>query len=122
MGDYPQAIAFYQQSLEIQRQIGDRRGEADSPYNLSQLYHKVGRIQDGYAAGYQAQKIYQALDLPLNAYPLSKWMKAITKFAQHSKFNPILCFILGLVAFPFAFILIVLITLYPIICNLFRRR
>ncbi|WP_204101936.1 MULTISPECIES: tetratricopeptide repeat protein [Spirulina sp. CCY15215] len=122
MGDYPQAIALYQQSLEIKRQIGDRGGEARSLQNLGSLYQKVGRIQDGYAAAYQAQEIYQALDLPLNAYPLPKWVKAVAKFAQRSKFNLILCFILGIVAFPFALIWIILIALYRIIRNLFRRR
>ncbi|MEM9542534.1 MAG: tetratricopeptide repeat protein [Cyanobacteria bacterium P01_E01_bin.42] len=122
LGEYQQAISLHQQSLEIKRQMGDRRGEANSLYNLSQLYHKVGRVQEGFTAAYQAQEIYQSLDLPLNAYPLPKWMKTIAKFARRSNFNFILCFILGLFAFLFGLVWIVLLFLYRFIRNLFRRR
>ncbi|MEA5420998.1 NB-ARC domain-containing protein [Spirulina sp. CCNP1310] len=119
LGRYQEAIAFYEQSLEIQREIGNRRGEASSLMALGNSYQKAGRIKEGFAAVQQGQAILQELDLPLDAYPYPKWAKAIGKFAQRSTFNLILCFILGLFAFPFALIWIIALTLYRIIRNLF---
>ncbi|NEQ29857.1 MAG: CHAT domain-containing protein, partial [Leptolyngbya sp. SIO4C5] len=42
LGDYRQAIDFLQQTLEIKRQIGDRRGEANALGNLGNAYHALG--------------------------------------------------------------------------------
>ena len=42
LGDYPRAIDFYQQSLAIDREIGDRNGEAKSLGNLGTAYDSLG--------------------------------------------------------------------------------
>jgi len=42
---YQQAIDVYQQSLEIQRQIGDRNGEANSLGNLGAAYSSLGEYE-----------------------------------------------------------------------------
>ncbi|WP_017306854.1 NB-ARC domain-containing protein [Spirulina subsalsa] len=118
LGRYQEAIAFYEQSLEIKREIGNRGGEATSLIVLGNLYQKTGKIKEGFAASQQAQLILQELNLPLAAYPIPNWAKAIAKFAQRGTFNLILCFILGLFAFPFALILFIALTLYRIIRNL----
>lgn len=122
LGQYQQAIDFYQQWLAIAREIGDRRGEATSLQNLGSLYQLTGRIQEGYAASYQAQQILQELDLPLDAYPLPQWMKSIVKFAQRGKVQLALCFVAGILAFPFALVFIVGLILWRLILSPLRRR
>jgi tetratricopeptide (TPR) repeat protein len=42
---YKEAIDFHQQSLEIQREIGDKCGEADSLGNLGNAYDSLGEYQ-----------------------------------------------------------------------------
>jgi tetratricopeptide (TPR) repeat protein len=42
---YKEAINFHQQSLEIQREIGDRQGEAASLGNLGNAYDSLGEYQ-----------------------------------------------------------------------------
>ncbi|MCW6034973.1 tetratricopeptide repeat protein [Spirulina subsalsa FACHB-351] len=119
LGRYEEAIAFLQQSLEIKREIEDRRGEATSLLVLGNLYQKTGKIKEGFAASQQAQAILQELDLPLAAYPIPNWAKAVAKFAQRSNFHLIACFIGGIFAFPFFLLWIILLMLYRIIRNLF---
>ena len=42
LGEYQKAIEFHQQSLEITREIGDRRGEASSYMGLGNVYLSLG--------------------------------------------------------------------------------
>lgn len=63
---YRRAIDYQQQSLEITREIGDRRGEAHTLQNLGAAYNKCGRLQEVFSDGYQAQLILQELELPLS--------------------------------------------------------
>ncbi len=123
LGRNEEAISYYQQSLEIQREIGNRQGVAASLGNLGNLYQKIGRIKEGFAASKQAQLIYQELDLSLDANPFyPNWMKKIAKFAQRNKFNLILCFIMGVFAFPFALVGTILLMFYRIIRSRFPHR
>ncbi|WP_204104457.1 MULTISPECIES: tetratricopeptide repeat protein, partial [Spirulina sp. CCY15215] len=57
LGDYQQAIALYQQSLEIKRQIGDRGGEANSLGNLGNAYNSLGEYQQAIALYQQSLEI-----------------------------------------------------------------
>jgi tetratricopeptide (TPR) repeat protein len=124
LGRYEEAISYQQQSLEIYREIGNRRKEANSLLVLGNLYQKIGRIEEGFAASQQAQLIYKELDLYVAAYPIlnCNWMKKFAKFAQRNKFNLILCFIIGVFAFPFALVWIILLMFYRIIRSRFPHR
>ena len=115
-------IDCYQQLLTIQREIGDRNGEAKSLQSLSQLYRLTGRIKQGYAAAFQATQILQELKLPIEAWAIPKWQKSVAKFAQRGKLQLGLCFILGLFAFPFALVFIVSVTLWRVVKSQLRRR
>jgi CHAT domain-containing protein len=43
LGQYPKAIEYYQQSLAIKKEIGDRNGEAKSLGNLGNAYNSLGQ-------------------------------------------------------------------------------
>ena len=118
---YQQAIDFYQQSLEIQRAIGDRRKEADILQILAYAYNQCGRVQEVFAASYQAQLIRQELELPLEAMPYPKWIKSLIKYAQRGKFQLFLCFLFGFIAFPFALVWIIVRILWLLTKRLLRR-
>ncbi|MBD2210222.1 tetratricopeptide repeat protein [Nostoc linckia FACHB-104] len=45
LGQYQRAIEFYQQSLDISREIGDRNGEANSLIGLGNTYNSLGQYQ-----------------------------------------------------------------------------
>ncbi len=45
LGEYQKAIEFHQQSLAIDREIGDRGGEAKSYNNLGNVYYSLGEYQ-----------------------------------------------------------------------------
>ncbi|MBP0000448.1 MAG: tetratricopeptide repeat protein, partial [Cyanobacteria bacterium SID2] len=45
LGQFQRSIEFYQQSLDISREIGNRQGEAASLGNLGNAYHSLGQFQ-----------------------------------------------------------------------------
>ncbi len=122
LGRYSKAIDFLEQSLEIKRKIGDRRGEAMKLLALVGLYPKAGKVQEGFTALQQATLIWQQSDLPFDAYPLPNWMKKLAKFAQRGKFHLMVCFMGGLVAFPFALVWFIGLILYRLIRHRFKPR
>ncbi|WP_414530777.1 tetratricopeptide repeat protein, partial [Nodularia chucula] len=121
LGQYQRAIDFYQQSLDIKREIGDRLREGNSLMGLSIAYHRCGKIQEAFAASDQAEQIFQELGLPIEAMPYPRWEKAIIKFAQRGRLQLILCFIFGLIAFPFALVWFILLLLWRLIRSQFKR-
>ncbi len=67
LGEYHQAINFLQQSLGIQREIGDREGTAFSLFNLAYAYAKIDehwKAREGFA---QAKEIFTELKLASNS-------------------------------------------------------
>jgi tetratricopeptide (TPR) repeat protein len=122
LGEYQRAIDFHQQSLEITRQIGDRRGEALTLQNLGVAYQKSGRVREGFAASQQAMQILQELDLPLEAMPYPNWLKRTLQFAQRGKGQLVLCFAIGIVAFPFALVGLIGLLSWRIVQGWLRQR
>ena len=62
-GDYRQLIDYYQQSMVIKREIGDRKGIAISLFNLANTYAKIDehwKAREGYE---QAKAIFTELKL-----------------------------------------------------------
>ncbi len=121
LGNYQRAIEFYQQSLDIAREISDRNSEGNSLIGLGNAYFKCGKIQEGFAALYQAQQIFLELGLSLKAMPYPQWLKSLINFTQRGWLQLILCFIFGLIAFPFAFVGLILLLLWRLIRAQFRR-
>jgi tetratricopeptide (TPR) repeat protein len=109
------AIEFHQQSLEIKRQMGDRNSEGNSLNNLAIAYSRCGRIQEGFLTSYQAYEIFEELGLLLEAMPYPQWLKSLIKFAQRGHLQLIVCFIFGLIAFPFALLWLILLLLWRLI-------
>jgi len=57
LGRHTEAIAFYEQSLEIERDIGNRGGEAISLNNLGTAYYSLGRHTEAIAFYEQSLEI-----------------------------------------------------------------
>lgn len=121
LGEYQQAIENYQQSLMIYQEIGNRHEIARTLNSLSQAYYQCGRVKEGFAAGYQASQILQELDLPIDAMPYPQWLKSAIKFAQRGKLHLVLCFMVGLIAFPFALLAFTTLILWRIIRASIKR-
>ena len=58
---YPEAIDFYQQFLDIAREIGDRSGEAISLNNLGSTYDSLGQYQRAIEFLQQSLEIYREI-------------------------------------------------------------
>ena len=61
LGDYRQAIDYYQQSLQIQQEIGNRSGIADSFNNLGLAYRSLGEYQRAIEYHQQSLQIQQEI-------------------------------------------------------------
>ncbi|PZO44332.1 MAG: hypothetical protein DCF17_04130, partial [Shackletoniella antarctica] len=75
LGQYQRSIEFQQQHLDIAREIGDRRGEAISQWNLNNTYQQRGRLKLAVHHRHQAYRIWQDMQLPLAAAPFPAWTK-----------------------------------------------
>ncbi|MEQ8971452.1 MAG: hypothetical protein RIE73_13790 [Coleofasciculus sp. C1-SOL-03] len=115
------AIENYQQSLMIFQEIGNRHEIARTLNSLSQAYYQCGRVKEGFATAYQATQILQELELPIDSMPYPQWFKSTIKFAQRGKLHLALCFIAGLIAFPFALLTFTTLILWRIIRAFVKR-
>ncbi|MEH2453846.1 tetratricopeptide repeat protein, partial [Nostoc sp.] len=66
LGEYQRAIELLQQSLEISREIGDIRGEANTWFNLGLALENVDRESDALGAYRNASELYQQMELDTN--------------------------------------------------------
>ncbi|HEY9849640.1 MAG TPA: tetratricopeptide repeat protein [Leptolyngbyaceae cyanobacterium] len=57
LGQYQEAILFHQQSLEIDREIGNRSGESNSLNNLGNAYSCLGQYQEAIRSHKQSLEI-----------------------------------------------------------------
>jgi tetratricopeptide (TPR) repeat protein len=57
LGDLPQALALCKQSIEIEREIGDRQGEAASLHQMSIIYQTLGDLPQALALSQQSIEI-----------------------------------------------------------------
>ncbi|MFM6738492.1 MAG: tetratricopeptide repeat protein, partial [Microcystis panniformis] len=94
LGEYQKAIEFYQQSLAIFREIGDRGGEAKSYGNLGNAYGSLGEYQKAIEFNQQSLAIEREIgdrggeaksynNLGNVYYSLGEYQKAI-EFHQQS--------------------------------------
>ena len=109
---YSQAIDCYQETLEIKRSLEDKEGEARTLITLGQIYSQIGKAKEGYALSFQGIQILQELDLPLSEMPYPQWLKSLIQFAQQSKLQLILCFVFGMIAFPFTLVGLILLLIW----------
>jgi tetratricopeptide (TPR) repeat protein len=78
--EYEIAVYFQQKSLVLQHEIGDRNGEALSCHNLSLIYQRRGQFGRSRSYRLRAYRIWQELQLPLAALPLSDLEKRIFQY------------------------------------------
>lgn len=72
----------------------------------------MGKVKEGYALCFQGSQILQELDLPLSEMPYPQWFKSLIQFGQQSKLQLILCFVFGIIAFPFALVGFILLLIW----------
>lgn len=68
LANYPQAIAAYQESLRIAREIGDKRGESITVCNLGIVYKNLGNYRQAIA--------FHEMDLTISREIDDKWGEA----------------------------------------------
>jgi FOG: TPR repeat len=61
LGRYEEAISYHQQSLEIDREIGNRGGVAKSLGNLGNAYDSLGRYEEAISYHQQSLEIYREI-------------------------------------------------------------
>ena len=61
LGRYQEAISYHQQSLEIDREIGNRGGVAKSLGNLGIVYKNLGRYEEAISYHQQSLEIYREI-------------------------------------------------------------
>jgi tetratricopeptide (TPR) repeat protein len=62
LGDQPQAIACYQQALDLFREFGDRYGEASTLAQLGEVHHRAGDPDAARDAWQEARAILGEFD------------------------------------------------------------
>ncbi|NJK80989.1 MAG: tetratricopeptide repeat protein [Chloroflexaceae bacterium] len=62
LGDYPRAIAYYEQALTVRRAIGDVQGEAIDCWNLGLLYERQGDLRRAVALMQVAGDFYTQIN------------------------------------------------------------
>ncbi|MCS6282565.1 MAG: CHAT domain-containing protein, partial [Dolichospermum sp.] len=61
LGEYPKALEFYQQALDIRKKIGDRSGEANTLNNIGRIYDSLGQYLKALQFYQQALAIRQEI-------------------------------------------------------------
>ncbi|NET90846.1 MAG: tetratricopeptide repeat protein [Kamptonema sp. SIO1D9] len=117
---YPEALDFYQQLLEIKREREDKQGEANCLLAMADLYEQTGSFQKGFALRNQAHQILMEIG-GWEALPQPQWLKSSIRFAQQGKIQLAVCFVVGLVAFPFALVALILLVLWRLLRARLRR-
>ncbi|WP_223278060.1 tetratricopeptide repeat protein [Nostoc sp. 'Peltigera membranacea cyanobiont' 232] len=93
LGEYPRAIEFFQQSLDISREIGDRNTESKSLMNLGLAYFSLEKYQRAIELFQQSLDISREIgdrnteskslmNLGLAYFSLEKYQRAIEFFQQ----------------------------------------
>jgi tetratricopeptide (TPR) repeat protein len=62
LGDYAEAVTYCQQSLELQRELGDRFGQAETWDSLGYASLRLGRHEAAISCYRTAVALYQAFD------------------------------------------------------------
>jgi tetratricopeptide (TPR) repeat protein len=86
LGQYQKAIDFYQQSLAIKKQIGDRDGEATSLNNLGLVYDYLGQYQKAIDFYQQSVAIAKQIgESSIEARSLNNLGAAYDRLGQYQK-------------------------------------
>jgi CHAT domain-containing protein/tetratricopeptide (TPR) repeat protein len=86
LGQYPKAIEFYQQSLAIAREIGNRYGEASSLNNLGDTYNSLGQYSKAIEFNQQSLTIFRQIGNRYGeANSLNNLGNAYSDLGQYSK-------------------------------------
>ena len=86
LGQYERAIAFYQQSLNIAKEIGDIQGESNSLKNLGNAYNYLGQYEKAIAFHQQSLDIAKEIgDIEGESSSLNNLGNAYNYLGQYEK-------------------------------------
>ena len=77
LGEYRKAIELYEKSLDIDRRIGDIRGEGNALGNMGLAYAKIGDKTAGRQHLLAAKKIFQNLGLDHMVRQVDQMLKTV---------------------------------------------
>jgi len=86
LGEYQRAIEYYEQSLTIQREIGDRNGEANSLYNKALCLKVLNRLEDALQYLQRALIIFTHINLEHNIQNCKIHIAQIQTFIEFIQF------------------------------------
>ncbi|MDJ0600090.1 MAG: tetratricopeptide repeat protein [Crocosphaera sp.] len=108
LGQYQQAIEYYQQSLAIKREIGDRYGEANAWFNLGLTLKKLNRKSEAKECYQKSRQLYQVMGLDRDVQDCNNQLIKL----QRGWLEKIFYFILGVIKFPVALVVFVLLKVW----------
>lgn len=89
MGKQGEALQYYEQALRIRKEVGDRRGEADTLWNLGELHFKQGRYDVALACLLLARDIYEEVLSP-DREGVQSWIDDLREKVGEQRFTTLL--------------------------------
>uniref|UniRef100_UPI0037040136 tetratricopeptide repeat protein n=1 Tax=Halomicronema hongdechloris TaxID=1209493 RepID=UPI0037040136 len=75
MGQYEQALDYYQEALAIRQEIGDRSGEGTTRNNIGAVYDNLGQYESALDYYQEALAIRQEIgDAGGGGHPQQHWL------------------------------------------------
>lgn len=81
----PIALEYYQKSLKIKEEIGDKNGIANTLNNIGTVYIKQGKLSDGYTYVNKSMQLAKELGYPENILNSASLLKSI--FQKQNKYK-----------------------------------
>ena len=89
LGKKQEALRYFEQALAIRREVGDRRGEGATLWNIGALYFRQDRNDAGLACFLLARDIYQEVLSPYRE-GVQRWIERLRKKASEEEFAALL--------------------------------
>ncbi|MGD1902750.1 MAG: tetratricopeptide repeat protein [Geitlerinemataceae cyanobacterium] len=118
---YDSAIEAYQKAIAIRLDRDEKKAAAKTMQLLQQLLNASGRVQEGWAIGQQAGQLLIESGAAIDDWMIPQWQKKIAHFAKRGTGQFLLCFLLGLLAFPFFVVWFVALLLFRLLRRPFLR-
>jgi tetratricopeptide (TPR) repeat protein len=114
---YPEALDSFEKA--IQYNSDDLYTKAHTLRNMGVVYTKTDRLKESILVSQNALEIFAELGLTSEMYPT--WVKSMISFAQRSSGHLILCVVSGILMFPIALIILIVLISWRFTIGRFYR-